>query len=180
MNGQFSDATGQLWDLNFDIPTAQRVFSKTSFDLLKALSPEESKKLDERYGLLFAVIYEIVRPVAESMQMEFEEFCRRFGKNGDVLGAAGEAFQEAIINFTPSRHRQKVREAAKIFSETANQQVEKHLAKAIELATTPPAPISTSTAPTPRVSESTGESSTGETSASNGPASPAFPRLTEE
>jgi hypothetical protein len=111
---KFKDGKGREWLISLDIATVERVYAATKFniyDLLKG--PEGGAKLAADPSLHLSVIYELVRKQAEDRQVDPKEFKEQLGTM-DALEEIGDAFEEALISFSPSRRRELLRkESAK-------------------------------------------------------------------
>lgn len=99
----FKDAKGRDWSLEITVGSIKRVKALTDVDLY-ALVDDGAKKLAELLAdvvTLVDVLFILCAEQAKAADVSDEDFGRAFG--GDVLEAAGEAFVEEIIFFTPNQ-----------------------------------------------------------------------------
>jgi hypothetical protein len=100
----FKDCESRSWDLRIDVDVIRRVRTVFSIDLARALAdPETIDRLTSDIVLTIDVIYEICRPVAETIGVTAELFGRSLA--GDALGQAVTAFEEALVEFLPESNR---------------------------------------------------------------------------
>lgn len=103
----FRDSTGREWVLRIDVSQAKRVKARTSVDLVKLI--------DDNMALLSALLADPIQFVdvlwvlcereAKDRAITDEMFGAALG--GDSLGAATDAFVEALVDFFPDPSRRE-------------------------------------------------------------------------
>jgi hypothetical protein len=128
----FTDSAGRTWTLSLTIDSAKRVRDLLSINLLEPESgdPPLITKLGTDEFLLCDVLYCLVKPQADSLNITSEQFGQALG--GDVILAAHNAFYDEIIDFFQKRGRTDRAKAAATQQKMINlaiEQVTKNLGK---------------------------------------------------
>lgn len=137
---KFTDCKGRTWEIEITWTSAQRLKKETGVDIDSLVpKPSESKEISlqafhdfitdgER---LFPVIWALVRPEAERLNITQEDFGGGF--NGETFIAAGLTFTAALIDFFPNHLRKsllaKVREKGQAAQIAAANRLTKELDK---------------------------------------------------
>lgn len=137
---KFTDCKGRTWEIEITWTSAQRLKKETGVDIDSLVpKPSESKEISlqafhdfitdgER---LFPVIWALVRPEAERLNITKEDFGGGF--NGETFIAAGLTFTAALIDFFPNHLRKsllaKVREKGQAAQIAAANRLTKELDK---------------------------------------------------
>ena len=102
----FADSTGNTWIINITIGAAKRVRDLAGVDLLALTEgdPPLMTHLETDIALLCDVIFAIVRPQAEKININDTQFAELLG--GEVIRTAHDAFWSALLDFFRSLGRE--------------------------------------------------------------------------
>lgn len=100
----FKDSTGREWVVVVDLPAMRRVRARTGFELGKQ---SRLRELADDWVLLVDVLYVLCEEQAKSAGVQPEEFGKALV--GDPIGEALDAFQDAYLDFYPSRQAEPLR-----------------------------------------------------------------------
>jgi hypothetical protein len=96
----FRDNTGQEWSVEVTVATARRLRAR-GVDVFKVIEADGIfAKLSADPAEACLVLFEVVRPQAESLKVSEEDFLNRIG--GESLHAATLALIGAIVDFFPN------------------------------------------------------------------------------
>jgi len=98
----FKDSKGRVWAVEIDVTTLKRIKSLLGVDLLDVAN-DGGQMLDRLASdavFLVDLIYVICQPQADRLKITDEDFGRLFS-HGEIIQQAGNALQEAIIDFFP-------------------------------------------------------------------------------
>jgi len=159
--GQFTDTEGRIWTLAVDVNIVRRVRNALGENLLDLAGGELCKRVTRDPVLLVDLMYEVVRPEAESQDVSPEAFGRAL--TGDVIDAATTALLESVADFFPSRKatvlRRMIEKGAEIDAKvvaraervledgTLDAEIERLASKPGRPSTTSPAPSASTPAP---------------------------------
>ncbi|HBG25663.1 MAG TPA: hypothetical protein DDX75_01050 [Phycisphaerales bacterium] len=101
----FTDNAGRTWTLSLTIDSAKRVRDLLGINLLEpeAGDPPLITRLGTDEFLLCDVLYCLIKPQADSLNITSEQFGQSIG--GDVILAAQTVFYDELIDFFQKRGR---------------------------------------------------------------------------
>jgi len=102
MAPSFTDSAGRTWTLRIDIAAARRIRERLAVDILDLNLGMD--RLSNDVILMVDVLWLLVEQQAEQQKVTDEQFGQSL--HGDVLGAAIDAYLEALLAFCPPRQRQ--------------------------------------------------------------------------
>lgn len=166
---QFHDTTTQMWKISITVATVKRVRDLIGVDLLEIVDGSLLERLMRDPVLLVDVVYAVIKPQADELDITDEEFGERMF--GDPIEFATKALLDELVAFCPSPRDRKnlgrVLEATnqvmdrtrdlieqKIDTMTSNGELERIAQLAVADEETPP-PAGDSSGSVPALSEST-------------------------
>jgi len=96
----FIDTKGRKWTLDVTVAAIKRVRSLAGVDLLAILDKGEIPSILLDPIRLVDVLFALVKPQADSLNISDEQFGEAMA--GDCIAAAGEAFVEGLVRFSPN------------------------------------------------------------------------------
>ena len=101
----FTDSAGRTWTISLTIDSAKRVRDLLNINLLEPEvgDPPLITRLGTDEFLLCDVLYCLIKPQADSLNITSEQFGQALG--GDVILAAQNAFYDEVIDFFQKRGR---------------------------------------------------------------------------
>lgn len=128
MSLTFQDAKGRTWSLKLSIDAVDRIAELTGLDLL-ATSKEcgaAYRKIMGDARILLNVAWHVIAPQAQNLNVPIEDF--RASIDGNAIEAIGEAFTEALADFSPTSLRTMIRAGWKKGKEAETSQLKGGLA----------------------------------------------------
>jgi hypothetical protein len=125
----FKDINGRDWLIAVNVTAIKRVRDLANFDLLSVAEDKNSVlRLSSDPILLVDVLYALVKPQADGVQISDVNFGEALG-SGDVIEAAAAALLEDLADFFPAHRRGPLKAALakvrKIQSKAAQLQIER-------------------------------------------------------
>ena len=122
----FKDAEGREWLIDLNVDNLREVSARTEVDLTQLFQDDEVTKALERTFIVADILWVLCESQRSISKKDFDK-----GLKGDAVDHAEKSLMEALVDFFPSRQRTLLRKAMEV-PETAHEEVEKELHKAVE------------------------------------------------
>jgi hypothetical protein len=99
----FKDTSGAEWKLELTVGSIKRVRDEVKVNLADDVFTGLLDKLAGDTLLLCDVVWSLIKPQAQALDVDVEKWCNRMG--GDALDKASKALLDELIDFSPPPRR---------------------------------------------------------------------------
>lgn len=103
---KFTDTEGRSWHLAFNFGNARSIKDEVGFDVSDLQDGRAFSLLAFDHRRFAQLLWMLCEKQADRAAVDEQSFAEGFG--GDVIDAAMQALEEAVVNFTPARMRSAV------------------------------------------------------------------------